>query len=92
MEHLVVLDELRVEAQRYLELAQRASDPEGRRKFMLAAGGISQLAEQLERDIPLTAAHVNAYREMLAEVLDDELRRAVDSLLHAKVEPAVGRG
>ena len=85
MEHQVVLDELRDEAQRYIEAAQRATEPQQKRKLAIAASALFQLAEQLERGGVLSATHVEAYREMLADVLDDELRKAVDTLLSAAV-------
>ena len=85
MEHQVVLDELRDEAQRYIEAAQRATEPQQKRKLAIAASALFQLAEQLERGTALTAAHVGTYREMLADVLDDELRKAIDTLLSGAV-------
>jgi hypothetical protein len=85
MEHQVILDELRDEAQRFIEAAQRASEPQQQRKLALAASALFQLAEQLERGTPLTATHVGAYREMLADVIDDELRKAIDALLSGAV-------
>ena len=81
MEHQVVLDELNDEAQRYIEAAQRATEPQQKRKFAIAASALFQLAQQLESGTTLTATHVAAYREMLADVLDDELRKAIDTLL-----------
>jgi hypothetical protein len=81
MEHLVVLDGLRAEAQRYIEAAQRETGPEAKRKLALAASALTQLVEQLERGAALTAAHIETYREMLVGVLDDELRKAIDTLL-----------
>jgi hypothetical protein len=85
MEHQVVLDELRDEAQRYIEAAQRATEPQQKRKLAIAASALFQLAEQLERGTALTAAHAGAYREMLADVLDEELRKAIDTLLSGAV-------
>jgi hypothetical protein len=85
MEHLVVLDELREEAERYFDAARRETEPEGQRKLAVAASALYQLAEQLERGTPLTPAHIEAYREMLAGVLDEELRRAIDTLLSGPV-------
>ena len=85
MDHQVILDELRDEAQRYIEAAQRASEPLQKRKLALAASALFQLAEQLEKGAALTATHVGAYREMLADVLDDELRKAIDTLLSGSV-------
>lgn len=92
MAHRVVLGGLRAEAQRYIAAAQRETDPHKMRKLAVTAFALSQLAEQLERNVPLTAARVDAYREMLAGVLDDELRRAIDTLLHAQEEPRALRG
>ena len=85
MEHLVVLDELRDEAQRYIEAAQRTSEPQQKRKLALAASALFQLAEQLESGTTLTTTHVGTYREMLADVIDDELRQAIDTLLSSPV-------
>ena len=85
MEHQVVLDELRDEAQRYIEGAQRATEPQQKRKLAVAASALFQLAEQLANGTTLTATHVGAYREMLADVLDDELRKAIDTLLSGSV-------
>jgi hypothetical protein len=85
MEDLVVLDGLRAEAQCYIDAAQRETEPDGKHKLTVAASALNQLAEQLERGIPLTAAHVEAYREMLADVLDDELRKVIDTLLSGPI-------
>jgi cob(I)alamin adenosyltransferase len=85
MEHQVVLDELRDEAQRYIDAAQRASEPQQKRKLVLAASALFQLAEQLESGTALTKTHVKAYREMLADAIDDELRKAIDTLLSGPV-------
>jgi hypothetical protein len=85
MEHQVVLDELRDEAQRYIEAAQRAPERQLRSKLEIAASALYQLAEQLERGTALTAVHVGAYREMLADAIDDELRKAIDTLLSGPV-------
>ena len=85
MEHQVILDELRDEAQRFIEATQRATEPQQKRKLALAASALFQLAEQLERGTALTATHAGAYREMLADVIDDELRKAIDTLLGAPV-------
>jgi hypothetical protein len=64
-----VLDELREEAQRYTEAAQRSTEPQQKRNLAIAASALFQLAEQLERGTALTATPVGAYREMLADVL-----------------------
>ena len=85
MEHQVVLDELRDEAQRYIEAARRATEPQQKRKLALAASALFQLAEQLESGVVLTATHMAAYREMLAGVIDDELRKAIDTLINGPV-------
>jgi hypothetical protein len=52
-----------------------------KRKLALAASALFQLAEQLESGTALTTTHVGAYREMLADAIDDELRKAIDTLL-----------
>ena len=85
MAHQVVLDALNDEAQRYSEAAQRAIELQRKRKLAIAASALFQLAEQLERGRALTATHVSAYREMLADVIDDELRKAIDTLLSGHV-------
>ena len=85
MQHQVVLEQLRDEAQRYIEAAQRATEPQQKIRLEIAAIALFQLAEQLERGIALTAMHVGAYREMLADVPDEELRTAIDTLLRDPV-------
>ena len=85
MEHQVILDELNDEAQRYIEAAQRATEPQQKRKLAIAASALFQLAQQLESGTALTAVHVEAYREMLADVIDDELRKAIETLLNGPV-------
>jgi hypothetical protein len=85
MEHQVILDELNDEAQRYIEAAQRATEPLQKRKLALAASALFQLAQQLESGTTLTATHIEAYREMLADVIDDELRKAIETLLNGPV-------
>jgi hypothetical protein len=64
MEHQVVLDELRDEAQRYIEGAQRATEPQQKRKLAIAASALFQLAEQLERGTALTAARLVSRRPL----------------------------
>ena len=85
MEHQVILDELNDEAQRYIEAAHRTTEPQQKRKLAVAASALFQLARQLESGTALTATHVEAYREMLADVIDDELRKAIDTLLSGPV-------
>ena len=80
MEHQIVLDAARRGS------AIHRSGREGDRAaadstLTIAASTLFQLAEQLERGTALTATHVGAYREMLADVIDDELRKAIDTLL-----------
>jgi hypothetical protein len=83
MEHRTVLAGLRAGAQRYTEAAQRETVPHKKRKLAVAVGGLSLLTEQLERGATLTAAHIEAYQEMLADVLNNELRAVVDKLFGA---------
>jgi hypothetical protein len=84
----VALDALRIGAQCYIEATQRETDPQKMRKLAVTASALSQLFEQLERGIALTSADVAAYREMLADVDDPELRAAINTLLDPKVNSA----
>ena len=88
MAHRVVLDALHAEAQRCIEAVKRETDPQKMRKMQTTASALAQLAEQLERRVALSSADVAAYREMLGQVDDAELRAAIDTLLDPKVNSA----
>ena len=75
------LDELRAEARRYLEAANKETLPEKKRKLAAAAHTLSELAERLEQGVAVTDEQIRRYRDMLGEALDDEQRKAFDRLL-----------